>query len=159
MTAPTSRSTKDMSVAPLCPDDLDAVIAIDKALGGASRRGFFEKRLAAALEHPKDFVYVGLRNEGRLVGYAMARLVDGEFGKPGARAALDAIGVDTEHQGRSAGHKLLEAVEDVLRHKGVSELTSQVEWQDHRLLSFFAGAGFELAPHIVLTRSNAHPLL
>ena len=49
--------------------------------------------------------------------------------------------------------------EDVLRHKGVSELTSQVEWQDHRLLSFFAGAGFELAPRTVLTRSTAQPLL
>ena len=158
MASQNTKNADDLSVAPLCADDLDAVIAVDKALNGGSRRGFFEKRLAAALEGPKDFVYVSLRDEGRLIGYAMARLVEGEFGKLGARAALDAIGVDPEYQGRSAGRKLQTAVEDVLRHKGVSELTSQVDWQDHRLLGFFAGAGFELAPQIVLIRSTAQPL-
>lgn len=145
-------------IAPLNANDLDAVVAIDKALSGTSRRGFFEKRLAAALNEPGDFVYVGLRDGKQLVGYALARLVDGEFGKPGARAALDAIGVDPEHQGKTAGHQLLTAVEEVLRHKGVSELTSQIEWANQGLLRFFASAGFALAPRIVLTRPTDQPV-
>ncbi len=139
-------------ITPLRAEDLDAVVAIDQALSGTSRRGFFEKRLSAALEHPGDFIYVGRRHEGRLVGYALTRLVDGEFGKPGARAALDAIGVDPGYQGKMIGRQLLAAVEDILRHKGVSELTSQVEWANQDLLGFFAGAGFSMAPRVVLTR-------
>ena len=158
MTPETNTTSDDMSVSPLCADDLDAVISIDKSLGGVSRRGFFEKRLAAALERPQDFVYVGLHREGMLVGFAMARLLEGEFGKSRTSAALDALGVAPDHQGKSAGHKLLAAVEEVLRHKGVSELTSQVDWQDHGLISFFADAGFDLAPRTVLTRNTSQPL-
>lgn len=146
------------TITPLTGDDLDAVVAIDKTLGGASRRGFFEKRLAAALEDPGDFVYVGLRAADGLVGYAFARLVAGEFGKPGARAGLDIIGVDPDRQGRSAGRRLLEGVEEILRHKGVGELTSQVDWSNSALLGFFGRSGFTLAPRIVLTRSTARPI-
>lgn len=158
MTAGTNIIPESMSVSPLCADDLSAVVSIDTSLGVVSRRGFFEKRLAAALERPKDFVYVGLRDDGRLIGFAMARLIEGEFGAERTRAQLDAIGIDPGHQGRSLGHALLNAVEDVLRHKGVSELTSQVEWRDHQLLGFFASSGFGLAPRTVLTRSTAKPL-
>lgn len=146
------------TTSPLSPGDLDAVVAIDRALGGVSRRGFFEKRLAAALEDPGDFVYVGLRGHDGLVGYAFARMVAGEFGKPGARAGLDSIGVAPGHQGRSAGRLLLAAVEEVLRHKGVDELTSQVEWTNPALLGFFGKAGFTLAPRIVLTRPTDRPM-
>ena len=147
-----------MVITPLRAEDLEAVITIDKQLSGRSRRGFFEKRLAAALNEPGEFVYVGLRDNEQLLGYALARLVDGEFGKPGARAALDAIGVNPDHQGESIGHQLIAEVEKVLRHKGVSELTSQVQWADQSLLSFFESAGFEVAPRIVLVRPTAQPL-
>ena len=150
---------EDGKITPLDADDLEAVIAIDKTLSGISRRGFFEKRLAAALDEPGDFIYVGLREGKRLVGYALARLVDGEFGKPGARAMLDAIGVDANHKSEMAGHQLLSAVEEVLRNKGVGELTSQVEWKNQNLLTFIASAGFTMAPRIVLTRSTDKPIL
>ncbi len=146
-------------ITPLGADDLEAVIAIDKTLSGTSRRGFFEKRLAAALDEPGDFIYVGLREGKRLVGFALARLVEGEFGKPGARAMLDAIGVDPNHKSELAGHQLLSAVEEVLRNKGVGELTSQVEWENQNLLTFFASAGFTMAPRIVLTRPTDKPIL
>lgn len=159
MTRKSKGSAAKGKITPLDADDLEAVIAIDKALSGTSRRGFFEKRLAAALDEPGDFIYVGLREGKRLVGYALARLVEGEFGKPGARAMLDAIGVDANHQSEMAGHQLLAAVEDILHNKGVGELTSQVEWENQKLLGFFASAGFIMAPRIVLTRPTNKPIL
>jgi ribosomal protein S18 acetylase RimI-like enzyme len=155
-----SNSLKDTGavITPLRAEDLEAVIAIDKKLSGRSRRGFFDKRLAAALNNPGEFVYVGLRDNDQLLGYALARLVDGEFGKSRARAALDAIGVDPDHQGESIGHQLIAEVEKVLRHKGVGELTSQVQWADQDLLSFFESIGFEVAQRVVLARPTALPL-
>ncbi len=144
------------TIQPLRAEDLDAVIALDTAIGGLSRRGFFERRLSAALEQPRDYVYVGLHLNGQLAGFAMARLVEGAFGKPGARAVLDAITVARAHQSHGAGHKLLNAVRDILTHKGVSELESQVDWADRALLGFLGDTGFTLAPRIVLSRKTDH---
>lgn len=150
------KSSKQASgqITALSADDLEAVIAIDKANSGTSRRGYFKKRLEAAIERPKDYIYVGLHIDGKLAGFAFARLVEGEFGKPGASAALDAIGVDPAHSGKGAGHQLIEGIEDILVHKGVRELTSQVEWANHGLLGFLAEEGFLLDSRIVLTRST-----
>ena len=147
------------TIRPLSAGDFDAVVEIDRSFTGNSRRSFFEKRLAAALKDPGDYIYVGLDDGGKLAGYAMARLVAGEFGQPGARASLDAIGVEAGHQGKGAGHKLLKAVEDVLRHKGVGEMTTQVLWSYPDMLGFFADTGFELAPRLVLTRDTSPVLL
>ncbi len=142
-------------IKPLNADDLMPVIEIDQKISGSARKGFFEKRLAAALEHPGDYIYVGLHQGGNLCGYAMAKLVSGEFGKPGASASLDALGVDPGCQGKGGGHQLLKAVKDILVHKGVDELTSQVDWSQYTMLGFFSEAGFDLAPRIVLARDTS----
>ena len=143
------------TIKPLSADDLEAVIAIDATIAGKSRRGFFEKRLAAALKDPGDYVYVGLHEGCALIGYVLAKLVAGEFGQPDAKASIDAIGVAPDHQGRGAGHQLLQAVEDILTHKGVGEITSQVAWSDPVLPGFFGHIGFALAPRIILTRNTS----
>jgi len=143
------------TIKPLSADDLEAVIAIDKSIAGKSRRGFFEKRLAAALKQPDNYIYVGLHDGGKLIGYALARLVAGEFGQPGAKASFDAIGVDPGQQGHGAGQQLMQAIKDILKHKGVGELTSQVDRSNTAMLSFFGDAGFILAPRIILTRDTS----
>ncbi len=149
-----NQAPDNKTIRPLCAADLEAVIALDTAIAGQSRRGFFEKRLRAALETPRDYVYVGLHQDSRLVGFALARLIDGAFGKPGARASLDAISVAPAVQGQGAGHKLLTALKDILAHKGVSELESQVAWEDRVLLGFLGDTGFSLAPRIILRRKT-----
>lgn len=147
--------TMSETIKPLSADDLEAVIAIDTTIAGKSRRGFFEKRLAAALNDPGDYVYVGLHEDGALIGYVLAKLVAGEFGQPDAIASIDAIGVAPDHQGRGAGHKLLKGVEEILTHKGVGEITSQVAWTDPVLPGFFGHVGFGLAPRIILNRDTS----
>ncbi len=74
--------------------DLNAVVDIDQRIVGYSRRGFFEKRLQAAVKSPKDYIVIGVTEESNLVGFTFARLHEGDFGTPGHFAALDAIGVD-----------------------------------------------------------------
>lgn len=154
MTAKADTQTSPYETRPLNADDLEAVIAIDRSHSNESRRGFFESRLAAALHKPEDFVYVGCCAGNRLVGYVMARIVEGAFGKPGGRAALDAIGVDPEYRSKGIGHQLLDAAIKILRHKKVHELASQVNWSNHGLIGFFGEAGFELSPRTVLSRST-----
>ncbi|MBZ0129444.1 MAG: GNAT family N-acetyltransferase [Rhodobacteraceae bacterium] len=142
------------TIRPLTSDDLEPVIAIDKANAGTSRRGFFEKRLAAALASPGDYVYVGLEDGGKLVGYAMARLIEGEFGSNRKLAHLDAIAVEAGYQHHGAGHRLLDAVKAVLKRKEIEAFECQVDWADRALLGFLGDTGFALAPALVLARST-----
>jgi len=157
---PTKSKTKQakasggFSVRPLRAADLDSVIAIDRSNTGVSRRGYFEKRLAASVEHPADYVYSGICAGQRLIGFALAHLEAGEFGRSGAVAALDAIGVDPAAQGQGAGFQLLTAVTEVLAHKKVGALITQVDWAHRALLEFLGAAGFWLDGRIVLVRTT-----
>jgi ribosomal protein S18 acetylase RimI-like enzyme len=140
------------TVRPLGADDVERVIAIDCAHSGRSRRRFFEKRFTAAAAQPDDYVHIGAIRDGSLRGFAVARILHGEFGHESAVAVLDAIGVETESRERGIGHALMEELGTILRHKGVRSLQSQADWTNHDLLRFLHAAGFELAPRLVLQR-------
>jgi ribosomal protein S18 acetylase RimI-like enzyme len=147
-------SIKDeYEIKPLTANDIDAVIEIDRIAAGVSRRGYFEKRLVAATERPRDYIYVGLHSQGSLQGFAFAKLVNGEFGKPGASASLDAIGLKSEQTHMGLGQRLLDSIKEILVHKHVETLTSQVDWTNRSIMNFLVGAGFKLSPRLVLTRS------
>ena len=140
---------------PLCANDLNAVIAIDQAASGISRRGYFEKRLKAATENPRDYVFVGVFDSEDLAGFAFAQMNKGEFGKAGSSASLDAIGVRQGHGLKGVGQQLLGEVERILRHKGVAQVTSQLDWDQLNVLSFLAHEGFGLAPSVILIRDTS----
>jgi GNAT superfamily N-acetyltransferase len=137
---------------PLHAADLDRVIAIDKTVTGRPRRGFFERRLEAALRDPHRFVYTGCVDAGDLQGFMMCRLLEGEFGGRAATAVMDTMGVDPARQGQGLGRALLQATDQVLRHKGVAELHTQADWRNTGVLPFFRASGFLLAPRYVLER-------
>ena len=151
-------ASTDTRVRPLVPADLERVIVIDSGHVGAPRRRFFERRLAHAEKHPRDFVHVGVVRDGVLGGFAFARILRGEFGREQAIATLDAFGVDRSVQERGVGHALMDGVAAVLRHKGVHSLQSQADWTNHALLRFFDATGFTLAPRLMLERSVLAPL-
>lgn len=140
---------------PLSAADLDAVIAIDKAASGTSRRGYFEKRLTAATENPRDYVFVGIFDGDDLAGFAFAQMSNGEFGKADSSASLDAIGVNSDLGLQGVGQQLVDEVERILTNKGVARVTSQVDWKQWNVLSFLAHEGFGMAASVILTRDVA----
>lgn len=142
--------SESIATRPLTADDLEAVIAIDAASAGRSRRGFFEKRLVSAQERPRGYVYVGAERDDRFVGFAIARLHEGEFGGTHPVAVLDALGVDPSVRHAGVGHALLGELEAILAHKGIRELASQVDWTGTDVARFFIDTGFKLAPRRVL---------
>jgi len=136
-------------------DDLAQVIAIDRAHSGHSRHRFFEKRFAAAKAQPDDFIHVGVV-EGRLLrGFAIARVLRGEFGHEQAVAVLDAIGVAAESREQGIGQALMRELTAAMRRRGVHALQSQADWTNQELMHFFATADFKLAPRLALQRTVA----
>ena len=133
--------------------DVERVIVIDHAHTGRNRRRFFEKRFAAATARPQEFVAIGIRHGEALCGYAIARILRGEYGRKLAVAVLDAIGVEPQSQERGVGRALMDELIVALDRMGVRSLQSQADWDNHDLLRFFAASGFALAPRLVLDRS------
>jgi ribosomal protein S18 acetylase RimI-like enzyme len=141
----------DSQLRPLAPDDVEQVIAIDRVHSGHTRRRFFERRFAAAREEPGDYIQLGVVRGSSLRGYAIARILRGEFGREHV-AVLDALGVEAESQERGIGQALMEGLLAAMRAGGVRVVQSQADWTNHNLLRFFAAAGFELAPRLALQR-------
>lgn len=154
-----SEAQGNVGVRRLRPDDLERTIAIDQAHTGRARRRFFEKRLEAARKHPEDFIHVGVTAAGTLMGFAFARVRQGEFGRDEPIAALDLMGVEHGSEAHGYGHRLMEALQVAMREKGIKRLHSQADWTEHGLLKFFDSTGFKLAPRLVLERAAAEPML
>ncbi|MBI2715986.1 MAG: GNAT family N-acetyltransferase [Rhizobiales bacterium] len=140
------------STRPITVADLERVIAIDKVNTGHSRRHFFEKRFAAAKARPSDFVHVGVVADNALRGFAIARIMHGEFGIKDAIAVVDALGVESENREHGFGQSLMEGLVEMARQRGARSVQSQVSWKNEDLLRFFKTSHFELAPRLALER-------
>jgi ribosomal protein S18 acetylase RimI-like enzyme len=137
-------------VRPLRGNDLDAVVAIDAAAEGHTRRAYFERRLDAALREPNLHAQFAATDGQGLVGYVLARVLEGEFGRgePGLR--LEVIGVRGDAKGRRVGASLFDALCDHGRRHGMADIRTQCRWNDHRMMRWIDAMGFTLAPNHVV---------
>ncbi len=146
------------TIRPLAPADAEAVVKIDQQQGGRSRTEFFARRFRTLEADPRSMVAVAAEQQGRLVGYAFGRVLDGEFGGAAPVGVLDAIAVPPAQQREGTATALLAGVESALVRRGVHELRTQVEWTAHGMAAFFAATGFRLAPRVVLERALERPV-
>lgn len=145
-------TTSTENLRPLVSADLEAVVALDQTIFRRSRRGYFVKRVAAALRDPARHIQWALEEKGRLVGYILARVREEEFGRAEATVAFESIGVAAEHRGHGDGEKLIDAVKQVMRRKGIHWLETDARWTDHAVLHFLDHLGFSVAPRLVVSR-------
>ena len=145
----------DLQLRSLRRDDIDRVCGIESRITGHSRKGFLEKRFAAEAESPDGFVTCAAVRDGKLAGYAIARIQEGEFGTPGAVAALDVVGIDPDAQGEGIGKALLAEMERRMKALGIGTLRTQVDWGSPAMIRFFSSTAFLLAPVQVLERDTS----
>ncbi len=139
-----------ITIRALRPADLDAVVAIDQAIEGRTRRTYVRRRLDAALREPTRHVQFAATDGEQLIGYLLARMLSGEFGRPHTGLRIELVGVRTDRQQHGVGQRLLDALADHARRKGVAELRSAARWDDHAMLRWFAAMGFELSADRIL---------
>jgi predicted N-acetyltransferase YhbS len=133
------------AVGALRPADLDAVVAIDAAAQGRTRRAYIERRLRAAQREPALHAQFAATGADGLAGYMLARVLEGEFGRTRRTLRLEMMGVRAEHRGAGTGHRLFEALAAWGRRHDVADVRSAAHWRDHDILAFFDALGFELA--------------
>lgn len=134
----------------LTAQDLDAVVAIDAAAEGRTRRAYFQRRLNAALAQPALHVQLAAVDGAGLAGYILARRTSGEFGRPRPSLRLEVVGVRDDRRGQGVGRQLLETTAHYAARHGVAELRTTAPWTDRRMLPWLQAMGFLLAPDQVV---------
>lgn len=134
----------------LQPADLDAVVEIDSAIEGRTRRDYIERRLHSAQRQPLLHAQFAAMQGDRLVGYLLGRLAVGEFGRSAPALRIELVGLRPEHSRRGVGRSLLEALMAWARRHGASEIRTLSSWTRSDMLGWLAAMGFELAPTLVV---------
>ena len=142
--------TCDATIRNLRPDDLQALVAIDAALTGRRRAEFLHQKLEQAFADSGITVSLAAELDGRVVGYALARVWFGEFGVTERVAVMDVLGVHPDLHGRGIGPALVDQLRTNLLALGIRRLQTEVGWDNLVLISFFQREGFTLAPRLCL---------
>jgi ribosomal protein S18 acetylase RimI-like enzyme len=143
-----------VEIGPVGIAELDLVVDLDQRTNGSSRRDFFTKRFDAQGRTPEAFVSLGASEFGSLVGFVCCHMLQGEFGSDELAAVLDSIAVEPKCQGRGVGHELMSAMKEEIRGRGGRAIHTQVGWNQPRVLEFFSGQGFAMAPRLILQRGS-----
>ena len=141
---------RQLKIRRLAAADVDAVVALDAKLTGRTRRAYFDRRLAAALRQPELHVQFAVEENGAFRGHALARVLEGEFGRTRPGLRLEVISVLPEAQSKGAGRALHRALEEEARKRGIAEIRTGAAWRDHVMLRFLDGVGYQLAPNQVI---------
>lgn len=150
MTATATARTAALKARPLAPGDLEAVIALDGALEGRTRRDYFQRRLAAAQRRPELHAQFAVDHDGALAGYVLGRVLKGEFGRAFPAMRLEQMGVRRDQQHHGIGHVLGAALEDESRRRGIRDLRTASIWREHEMLRFLDHSGWTLGRVVVI---------
>lgn len=134
----------------LRPEDFGEVVAIDQKNVGRRREEFFRVKLAENLAATGIRVSLAAELDGAFVGFLLARVLYGEFGRTEPAAVLDTLAVHPDFQGRGVGTALLAQLRRNLIGLGVGSIQTEVAWQDQRLMAFFQHEGFRPAARFAL---------
>ena len=122
--------------------DLPGIVAIDRRITGHARPDYFKERLIEALYETDVRVSLVAESEGRSIGFIMARVDLGEFGRFEPTAVLDTIGVDPDCRGQGVGRALLSQLLVNLSTLRIERVRTEIDWRDRELLGFLDHCGF-----------------
>jgi GNAT superfamily N-acetyltransferase len=122
--------------------DLRALVAIDRRITGRDRGAYFDRKLAEALHESDVRVSLVAERDGGTVGFIMARVDLGGFGRVEPTAVLDTIGVDPDYRGLGVGRALLSQLLVNLTTLRVEDFRTEIDWRDRELLGFLDHCGF-----------------
>jgi len=78
-----------------------------------------------------------------VIGFIMARVDFGEFGRLESAAVLDTIGIDPDYRDRGVGRALVSQLLANLTSLRVDRILTEVDWADRDLIGFLGRCGFK----------------
>ncbi len=134
----------------LRPSDMEAVVNLDAKIAGRRRERYFDTKLKMALADTGVEVSLAAELDGLFVGFLIARVYYGEFGRAETTAVLDTLDVHPDFRSKGVGSALLRQLRTNLHALKISTLQTEVGWDDQDILRFFHRQGFQMAPRLCL---------
>jgi len=137
----------------LSEDDLAAVVRTDRKLTGRDRSAYYAAKLREMLTEPGIRVSLVAEEDGFVVGFVMARVDFGEFGRVDKAAVMDTIGVHPGFSGSGIGHALLSQLFLNLSTLQVETVLTQVSPENIGLQRFLYSCGFHPSQRLALSKA------
>jgi ribosomal protein S18 acetylase RimI-like enzyme len=148
-----ARDTADVRA--MDPSDLADIVRIDRGITGRDRGGYMRQKLLEAMHGSAIRVSLTARLEGMIVGFVMARVDLGDFGRTEPVAVLDTIGVDPRYAHRGVGHALVSQLFANLGALRIERVETVVAPHDLALLGFLYDVGFAPSQRLAFARRLA----
>ena len=134
-------STEGMVVIrPMEPEDIDAILAIDRKISGVRRAITYADLITGDLGGVIDLSFVAEIN-GQAAGFILARLA--YAGEPVTEVGLvQILGVDPDYQRQGIATKLVNSMLEHCKSKGIKTVRVTVNERDSQLRDFFQHMGF-----------------
>ena len=129
-----------LKIRPMEPEDINAILEIDRKISGVKRAVTYADLIAGDLGGELESSLVALVGS-RVVGFILARHV--YLGYPVIKVALiQTIGVDPEYRRQKIAANLINTLIEQCRAKGPETVRVMVNERDSELSKFFASMGF-----------------
>jgi ribosomal protein S18 acetylase RimI-like enzyme len=132
--------------------DLRALITIDRRITDRDRSAYFERKVAEALHESDVRVSLVAERDGAVVGFVMARVDFGEFGRVEPTAVMDTIGVHPDYRDFGVGRALMSQLLINLMTLRVEHIRTEIDWRQRDLLAFLDRCGFRPAQQLCFQR-------
>jgi len=134
---------EQLPVRSMAEGDLPALIQLDRKITGRDRTPYYQRKAAEVLRESGVRVSLVAEIDRQPVGFLMARVDLGEFGRTEPTAVLDTIGVHPAFARKNVGRALLRQLLNNLGSLRVERVVTQVEWDHIPLVHFLARTGFQ----------------
>ncbi len=134
--------------------DLDAVVALDAAITGGEKAGYWQgmfERFTQKKPRSNRYFLVGKSPDDKLVGFIIGEIRAWEFGSPPCGWVI-ALNVAADQREQGIGAMLFDALCAEMKKDGVTTIRTMVLASDKVNLSFFRGEGLAAGPYIELER-------
>ncbi len=129
--------------------DLDAIVAIDKAILGKVRPEYWSMKIEMS-ENRSPLTSLVAEMNGKIIGFILGDASGWEYGVPSTVGWIDTIGVHPDYQKQGIARLLFEEMVTNLKKVGVDTLFTFVNWQEWELLHFFDKMHFQKGDMIQL---------
>jgi ribosomal protein S18 acetylase RimI-like enzyme len=126
----------------LAPEDRADIARIDHRITGRDRSGYITRLVDEAMRDSAIRVSLAAHGGGSVVGFVMAKVDFGDFGRTEPVAVIDTIGVDPGFARAGIGKALLSQLFANLHALRVERVETVIAWDNLALLEFFRRAGF-----------------
>jgi predicted N-acetyltransferase YhbS len=130
-----------VKIRPMEREDIDGILAVDRKISGVQRALTYRDLVREAIGGQMDVSFVA-EVEDQFVGFVLAYLIFVREAVSGA-CVIQIFGVDPKYQGQGIAAKLVQALLDACRSKGIKLARVMLDGRDDQLQAFFKRVGFD----------------